>query len=630
MADERVERRLAAILVADVVGYSALIRADEEGTRAAVRQHVTDTVEPQVAAHRGRIFKTVGDGFLVEFGSVVDAVRCAVEIQNAIKNHNSDVVAEKRVEFRIGVNLGDVIAEGDDLHGDGVNVAARLEGLAEPQGICISGSVFEQVRDKLEVGFEDLGDQQVKNIDRPVRAYRVLIGPDDAGKFVTAPTRRTTKWKVPATAAVLVVIISVGGLAWWQPWMTKVEAANSEKLAFPLPDKPSIAVLPFENLSGDAKQDFLGDGISENITTALSRVPNMFVIPRTTTRTYKGKPVTVAQVAEELGVRYVLDGSVRRSGDQVRVTAQLIDALKGHQVWTDRYDRKLQDTFALQDDITLKVLNELELKLTKGEGARALGGGTKSLEAYQLVQRGQIIFRRLKKESNAEARKLFQKAVELDPNYAIGWYFIGLTHMAAANRRWADDSAEAKTRALESAQKALSLDPSGGAPYNILANISSQERKFDEAIAYGEHAVSLEPGNALAVAFLSRTLIFAGRAEEALPLIQRAKRFNPFTPSVLLRWEGVAYHTLKRHDEAITALKGARERNPKGVLPVAWLALTYADMGRIEEARTTAQDVLNLSPGFSSKGFVKAALAFKDRTRPDRALATLLELGLPE
>ncbi len=370
MAEERVERRLAAILVADVVGYSALIRADEEGTRAAVRQHNAETVEPQIAAHNGRIFKTVGDGLLAEFASVVDAVRCAVEIQNAIKDHNADVVAEKRVEFRIGVNLGDVIVEGDDLHGDGVNVAARLEGLAEPQGICISGSAFEQVRDKLELGFEDLGDQQVKNIDRPVRAYRVLSDPDDAGKIVTAPTKRATRWKVPALAAALVVIIAAGGLAWWQPWAPDVEPASVERMAFPLPEKPSIAVLPFDNLSGDPEQDYFGDGIAENIITALSKIPDMFVIARNSSFTYKGKPVKVQQVAEELGVRYVLEGSVQRSGDQVRVTAQLIDAVTGHHLWAERYDRQLTDIFALQDDIAQNIVTALEVKLTAGEQAR--------------------------------------------------------------------------------------------------------------------------------------------------------------------------------------------------------------------------------------------------------------------
>ena len=630
MAEERVERRLAAIFVADVVGYSALIRADEEGTRAAVRQHNTETVEPQIAAHNGRIFKTVGDGLLAEFASVVDAVRCAVEIQNAIKDHNIDVAAEKQVEFRIGVNLGDVMAEGDDLHGDGVNVAARLESLAEPQGICISGSAFEQVRDKLEVGFEDLGDQQVKNIDRPVRAYRVLTDPAEAGKFITVPTKRTTHWKVPAIAAAIVIIIAAGVLASWQPWITKVEAANPDNLAFPLPDKPSIAVLPFENLSGDAKQDYLGDGITENITTALSRVPDMFVIPRTTTRAYKGKPVTVAQVAEELGVRYVLEGSVQQSGDQVRVTATLIDALKGHQIWTERYDREVKDTFALQDDIALNVITELEVKLTEGERARGLRGGTKNLEAYQLFRRGLRIQQRLTKMSVPEARRLFQQAVELDPNYALGWNMLGWIHQVSADMGWSEDPAQDRAQSLELAHKALALDPSGGAPYILLANISAKGRRYDEAIGFAEKAVALLPNNPVAVAHLGRMLAFAGRPEEALAPIQRVKRFSPIPPASLLRWEGVVYYTLGRYEEAVTALEAARARNPKGLFPVALLAMTYADMGRVEEARAAAQAVLNLSPSFSAKGFANAVLPFKDRTKTERALATMLEAGLPE
>lgn len=621
-----IKRKLTTILAADVEGYSRLMSADEEATLHTLKSH-RQIIDGLIGKHDGRIFATAGDSVLAEFGSAVEAVRCAIAIQEELKIGNAELAVGKQMQFRIGINIGDVMVDGSNLHGDGVNVAARLEGVAEAGGICISGNTHDQVKNRLSIGFEDIGPQQVKNIAEPVPAFRIVLA------SLSSPAIKpssATRWRIPAVAAVVVIIVAAVGLVSWQPWITKVEAANRDNLAFPLPDKPSIAVLPFENLSGDVKQDFLGDGISENITTALARIPDMFVIPRTTTRTYKGKSVTVAQVAEQLGVRYVLDGSVRRFGDQVRVTTQLIDALKGQQIWTERYDREFQDTFALQDDITLNILEALQLKLTRGEGARALSGGTKSLETYQLVQQGQQIFRRLKKESNTEARELFQKAVDLDPTYAIGWYFIGLTHMAAANRGWADDPTEARKQALEFAEKALSIDPSGGAPYNILANLSSQERKFDEAIAYGEHAVSLDPGNARAVAFLGRTLIFAGRAEDALPPVQRAKRFNPFTPSILLRWEGVAFHTLERYEEAVTAFEGARSRNPKGVLPVAWLALTYADMGRDEDARKAAEDVLKLSPGFSSKGFVNAALAFKDRSRPERALATLLALGLPE
>ncbi len=626
MEPEGVKRKLTTILAADVEGYSRLMSADEEATLKTLKNY-REIIDGLIRKHDGRIFGTGGDSVIAEFGSTVEAVRCAITIQEELRIENAELAEEQQMKFRIGINVGDVMVEDDNLYGDGVNVAARLEGVAEAGGICISGSTFEQVKDKLSVGFEDIGAQEVKNITQPVSAFRVVPGPVSIAE--TVPKAVTKRWRIPAIAAALVVIIAVGVLASWQPWVTKVEAANLEDMAFPLPDKPSIAVRPFENLSGDAKQDYLGDGISENITTALSRVPSMFVIPRTTTRAYKGKAVTVAQVAEELGVRYVLEGSVRRSGDQVRVTALLIDALKGRHIWTERYDREAKDTFALQDEITLNVLSALEVKLTAVWDARTLRCNTKNLEAYQLFRRGVRIFRRFTKDGNAEARQLFQQAVDLDPEYAIGWNFIGLTHQIAAVRRWTDDPAQATARAFELAHKALALDPSGGAPYVLLANISLNKRLYDEAIAYSEKAVALLPSNAVAVAALGRVLIFAGRPEDALPPIQIAKRFSPVTPAMLSRWEGVAYHTLGRYEEAITALERARARNPKGVLPVAFLALTYADMGRMEEARATAQTVLEVSPGFTVKGFVNI-LKFQDRAKTERARATLLQLGLPE
>lgn len=418
-----------------------------------------------------------------------------------------------------------------------------------------------------EVTEDNIGDEAVATQDRGARL---------SGK----PSPANRRWRIPAIAAALVVIVAAGGLSSWKPWIPRVEAANPAKFVFPLPDKPSIAVLPFENLSGDATQDYLGDGITENITTALSRVPEMFVIPRTTTRAYKGKPVSVAQVAEELGVRYVLEGSVQKSSDEVRVTAQLIDALRGHHIWTKRYERQLQDAFALQDDITFNVLTELEVKLTDGERARGLRGNAKNLEAYQLVRRGMSIYFRFTKEGNPEARRLFEEAVALDPNYAFGWNILGWTHLVAANRRWAEDPAKERARALELAHKALALDPSGGAPYLLLSTNSSRGRRYDEAIAYAEKGVALIPNNPIAVHILASALILAGRPEEALPLIQSVKRYSPITPSTLSRGEGVAYHTLGRYDEAIVAFESARARNPKGVLPVALLAMTYAEIGR--------------------------------------------------
>ena len=386
MEPEGVRRKLTTILAADVEGYSRLMSADEEATLKTLKSY-REIIDGVIGKHYGRIFGTGGDSVIAEFASAVETVRCAITIQEELRIRNAELVAERQMKFRIGVNVGDVMVEDDNLYGDGVNIAARLEGAADAGGICISGSTFEQVKNKLSIGFEDIGPQRVKNIAEPVPAFRIVPGP-----VSTAPTKR---WRIPAIAAAAVVIIAAVGLAWWQPWITRVEAASLEDMAFPLPDKPSIAVLPFENLSGDAKQDFLSDGITENITTALSRVTGMFVIPRTTTRTYKGKPVTVAQVAEQLGVRYVLEGSVQRSGDQVRVTAQLIDALKGRHIWTERYEREVKDTFALQDDIALNVLTGVQVKLTVGEAARALSGGTKSLEAYQLVRRGLRVFMRL-------------------------------------------------------------------------------------------------------------------------------------------------------------------------------------------------------------------------------------------
>jgi TolB-like protein len=568
----------------------------------------------------------MGDGALVEFPSVVDAVKCAATIQRVMAEREAEVPQDRRILYRMGVNLGDIVIDGDDILGEGVNIAARLEGLAEPGGICIPRKVFEEVRNKLDVGYAFIGEQKVKNIEIPITVYRVLLEPDVAGQVIGEGRPSRPRWQLGAVAALVVAVLVAGGLASWQPWITKVEAADREKLAFPLPDKPSIAVLPFANLSGDAKQDYLGDGITENITTALSRVPDMFVIPRTSTRTYKGKAAKVNQVAEELGVRYVLEGSVQQSGDQVRVTAQLIDAFKGHYIWTESYDREVKDTFVLQDEITLNVLTELKVRLTGG----ALRGATKSLEAYQLFQRGLRIHLRLAKETHLEARRLMQEAIEVDPNFAFAWNLIGWSHQISANRGWSEDPDQDRARALELAHKALAIDPELAAPYGLLADISQIGGRYDEAIGYLEKGVALSPNNPILAVFLGRALILAGRPKEALTPIERGKRFSPIIPSILSRHEGYAYYSLGRYEEAIAAFERARERSPKNVAGVAFLAMTYADAGRMEEARAMAREVLELSPGFSAKGAVDQELPYKDRTKSERALATLRQLGLTE
>ncbi len=628
MAQPNVTRRLAAIFAVDMVGYSRLMEVDEEATIARQKALRAELIDPTIAEYRGRIVKLMGDGALVEFASVVDAVQCAVAVQKGMAGRENEVPEDRRIRYRIGINLGDIVIDGDDILGDGVNVAARLEGLAEPGGICIPRKVFHEVRNKLDVGYAFIGEQKVKNIETPIPVYRVLLAPDAAGQVIGERRPSQQRGRFGAVAAIVVFVIAASGLAWWQPWVTRVEPASIENFAFPLPDRPSIAVLPFVNLTGDASQDYLGDGIADNITTALSRLPDIFVIARTSTLPYKGKPVKVQQVAEELGVRHVLEGSVQTAGEQVRVTAQLIDALSGRQIWAERYERELKDTFVLQDDITLNVLISLELKLTEGGRARIFSSTTNNLDAYQLARRGFPLFLRFTEADNAEARRLFQKAVELDPNYAFGWHSLGLTHQMAASFGWGGDPAQEEARAEQLAHKAIAIDPSFGGPYNLLANLALHRRDYDEAIAHGEKAVALSPNSASLLALLGRTLTFAGRPNEALPLIQRGIRLNPNTPPNLLRFEGQAYHAMERYEEAIAAFERARARNPKSPLPLVFLALTYADMGRIEDARAVAQQAVEVNPGFSAKGFVNAHLNYQDRTVPERALATLRQLGL--
>jgi adenylate cyclase len=349
MGGASVTRKLAAILEADMVGFSRLIGADEAGTIARQKAHRRELIDPKIAEHKGRIVKTTGDGLLVEFSSAVDAVLCAVEIQRAITAREADVPKERRIAYRCGINLGEIVIDGDDILGDGVNVAARLEALAEPGGIRISDTVFKNVKGKLDLGFADLGPQKVKNIAEPVPTYRVLLDPADVGKLVKAKPIRLAGWRWPALAAAVVLMLSLASVTWWRSWVPEVEPASMERMAFPLPDRPSIAVLPFANLTGDPKQDYVADGMTETLISTLSKIPELFIISRNSSFTYKGKAVKVQQVAEELGVKYVLEGSLQQAAENIRITVQLIDAVKGNHLWSESYDRKFEDLFKLQD-----------------------------------------------------------------------------------------------------------------------------------------------------------------------------------------------------------------------------------------------------------------------------------------
>ncbi|MEE9602130.1 MAG: adenylate/guanylate cyclase domain-containing protein, partial [Thermoguttaceae bacterium] len=429
MSELGMHRRLAAILAADVVGYSRLMGEDETGTLASLRAHREELIEPKVAAHEGRIVKLMGDGLLAEFPSAVEAVRCAAEVQRAMAERNADVPEEQQMQFRIGVNLGDVIDEGDDIYGDGVNVAARLEELAEPGGICLSSTVHIQVRNKVDVGFQDLGEKEVKNIAYPVHVFRVLLDPMDARS--QAPGAHDKPWyrQWPALAlgvAALAFLASAG--LWLFVRGPTIEPASIERMAFPLPDKPSIAVLPFSNMSEDQSQEYFADGMTEDLITDLSKISGLFVIARNSSFSYKGQQVKVRQVAEELGVRFVLEGSVRRSGDQVRINAQLIDATTGGHLWAERYDGSLADVFGLQDTVTERIVSALAVHLTVGEEARVSRRETDDVAAYDAFLQGWEHYRRRTPGEFAKAVGYFERAVELDQQYGRAYAALAIIY----------------------------------------------------------------------------------------------------------------------------------------------------------------------------------------------------------
>jgi class 3 adenylate cyclase/TolB-like protein len=624
MAEERVERRLAAILAADMVAYSRLMEADEEGTIARQKVHRAELIDPTIAEYGGRIVKLMGDGALVEFPSVVDAVKCAATIQRAMAVREAEVPEDRRILYRMGVNLGDIVIDGDDILGDGVNIAARLESLAEPGGVCISGTAYDQLKATVDVGYADLGEQQVKNIDKPVRVYRVLLDAEATGTVSIGATRH---WRIPAIAAALVVILVAGALVWQQPWLPRVDP-------LPPPGNPSIAVLPFDNLSGDAFAEAVQREIAENVATVVSRLPNMFVIARDSLDPDRDTAEDVLRAAEEFGVRYVLEGSVRRSGEQVGITAKLIEADTGHNLWRQSYDLELQDASALKHEITLKVVKSLKVKLVEEAGASIIRGNTSNSKAYELVRRGLSLFQGGTQEENAEARRLFQDAVKLDPNYSIGWHLLGYTHYASSSRRWREDRTKERDLAIALAHKALADDESSSGPYVLLSTISKIRGQYTQAVALAKKAVALAPNDALTVAFLGQALILSGKigqAAEALPLIQRAIRLSPYTPPPILFYEGLGYHSLARYKEAMAEFDVMRSANANGSFPLALLAITSAEMGRMEEARAAAQILKSADSYklFTSRGFVKS-LNYNDRSRSEKALAILRELGLPE
>jgi adenylate cyclase len=510
-----------------------------------------------------------------------------------------------------------------------------VEGLAEGGGICISGTVYDAIEAKLGLEYEYLGEQEVKNIDKPVRVYRVLSFPGAAAhRVIKAKKAVERKWLKMALPIAAILVVGIAALAIWNfsfcSTLPPADLASDKKMAFPLPDKPSIAVLPFDNLSGDSSQDYFSDGITESIITALSNVSNLFVIARNSTFTYKGKPVKVQQVAEELGVRYVLEGSVQRSGDRVRITAQLIDAVKGHHLWAKNYDREFGDIFALQDEITDQVTVALKVKLTEGEQVRIRRAHMNNAEAYDHWLRGLETYRSFTKENNDQARKLWEKASELDPNNEWLWQQIGWTYYRDARFGWTDTPVPSLARAEELALKTLAVDDSNAEANCLLSVVYMARREHDKAVAYGEKALALAPNFADMQATVAITFMYSGRAEEAIELVQNAMRLSPYYPAWYLPVLGIAYRFTGRYEEAIDALESWRARaNPRSALPHLFLAIFYVEAGRGEEAQVAVAEVLKRNPKASITGYLKAkTFPYKDQADIDKVVDSLRKAGL--
>jgi adenylate cyclase len=625
MSAESLKRKITAIFSADVKGYSRLMgenEAETVRTLTAYRKIMGELIEQ----HRGRVIDSPGDNLLAEFVSIVDALDCAVKIQRELKAKNSELSEKSRMEFRIGVNLGDVIEDGERIYGDGVNVAARIEGLADAGGICISGTAYDQIAKKLPLGYECLGEKTVKNIEKPVRVYRVLMESEAAGKVIGEKRFMGRISRRVAIAAIVIFIVVAGGLASWNFYLhNRIEPASLARMAFPLPEKSSIAILPFDNMSGDKNQDYFSDGLTEEIISALSRTPKLFVIARNSSFIYKGKPIKVQQVAEQLGVQYVLEGSVKKSGDKLRITAQLIDAITGKHLWAERYDRKMKDLFAIQDEVTMKILTSLQVKLTEGESARSFDRGTDSLEAYLKTIEGRELIHAMNKDDNALARRKFEEAIQLDPKFARA--YAGLSFAHSLDFMYGVEPKESLRKAYENAQKAVKLDDEQLFAHGALEFAYIWRREHDMAIASGERAVQVAPGCADAYFYLGRALGFAGRYEESVSQLEKAIRMNPFPPGLYYMHLGMAQLSLRQYEQAVSTLKKVLALNPKNISARRMLTVTYFEMGRLEDAKVEAEEILKINPRFTSKGFEKI-MPFKDGELARRYIEGMRAAGL--
>jgi adenylate cyclase len=593
MTEQGFKRKLAAILSADVEGYSRLMDDDEEATVRTLTSYRT-AIADLVQQFRGRVVDTPGDNILTEFTSVVDAVNCAVEIQRDLAERNTELPYNRQMQFRIGVNLGDVIEEDGRIYGDGINIAARMEGLAEKGGICVTEAVHEQVKNKLKVGFLRLGKRKVKNIAEPIQVYRVESMPHSVSKAI------------------------------------KKQPLRGRGTRLPLPDKPSVAVLPFDNLTGDKSQEYIADGITESIITALSKIGELFVIARHSVFTYKDKHVSVQQVGQDLGVHYVLEGSVLKAGKRIRITVQLVDAITGHYLWTEQFDRESKDFFEILDEVALNTAVALQAELGEGEHARG-SLGTQDFQAWGYYMKGVLHFQHFTHLDNTKARELFTKATEADQEFALAWLMLAWTYFIDVRFGFSKSPDKSIRRAVEIGTKAISCDDQMSEIHSFWNTIYLVQGQFEKAIAEGKKAIELSPNNAMGYLLLAQTMRFVGKFEEAIYFGEKSIRLSPRFPAWYLVVIAPAYIEAERYDRAISILQEALERSHKGEIPsshvLQHLAVTYIRLGQEDKAKSCADELIKSDPSFTLEANSEQ-LFYKDPKLTRAYLDDLRKAGL--
>jgi TolB-like protein/class 3 adenylate cyclase/Flp pilus assembly protein TadD len=629
------ERRLTAILAADVVGYSSLMEKDEAGTYARLKAGRQELFEPEIHRHHGRIFKLMGDGMMAEFGSVVDAVECAVALQRGLSQRNSSLPEAERIEVRIGVNQGDVIVEGDDRYGDGVNIAARLEQIAEPGAVYVSGKVVKEVERRLALGFRPVGSQKMKNLAEPVEVYRVIVDGTEAFTAEPVQKRKAGSWVWPA-AAVLLLAVVAGGSALWLSRTPSPGPVTVQSDAQPLPDKSSVAVLPFANMSDDPQQSYFADGIAEDLMTDLSHVDGLTVIARHSAFAYKGRDIDLRQVGRDLGVRYIIEGSVRRAGEQIRINVQLIDATTGGHEWADRYDGSMADIFALQDHVTKSVVDALRTRLGTGTAELASGKrGTTVPEAYDAFLQGWEHYQRTTPADFVQAVPYFQRAIELDPAYSRAQAALAMVYFRSWDQGWSGKFGISADDAFRRARDLLNLAKAKptSVSHQVAGNMSRSRGWYDDAQKEFQAAIDLDPSDSWSYAYLAYSLIYAGRPAEAELQIETAMRLDPHFPPLFVYYQGLAEFEQNRMEDASKTLTKAAQLNPNDPWPLLFLTAAYSHLGRVDLARETISAFSDARVRQGGTPFVMIELEGAQATFPapkgSPLLAGLIRAGVP-